>query len=372
MESTDLFGTAALREVFKPLVKVTEKLPAPLAYTLAALLAILVIIALGVVISGYLILLVGFIVIAGLAAFVFADWDTRRRPKPVAENTSSPIVTSKLGIPAPGKLGILIDLSHQQDKWKQGSIFDLPHGKGNLISLVIPPPETPPWDIQEIKDISHFQVGDLINWRSMIFGLPWHKLISPEVLSAITGWVNQGGRLILLGYELGERHHRTNLNMLSDRHFGIRFNSDIVAPESLTKTWESFTGKPYSEEIVFNIQPKKNTILEGVRTLCMRNICTLTVEPGSSIILWTDEKKVSREVNPNYVDGWTAAGTHNFRLVTETNRFPIIAEAAQGLCGKGKVIAIGTWDFFGGDPCFKNNDNYTFTRNLLKWSVEQS
>jgi hypothetical protein len=51
-----------------------------LAYSLAAVLAILVFTLLGAVIPQYRILLVGILVgvviLAGLAAFVFADWDT--------------------------------------------------------------------------------------------------------------------------------------------------------------------------------------------------------------------------------------------------------------------------------------------------------
>jgi class 3 adenylate cyclase len=297
------------------------------------------------------------------------ELDTRQ-PASKDDKADSPVVPSKFGIPKPGKLGILIDRSHQQHKWKQdaiNSIFDLPLGKSNLISLVIPPSENVPWDIREIKDISHFQVGDLGNWRSLIFGLPYHQLISHEVCSAIAEWVIQGGRLILLGYECGERHHRTNLNILSDRFFGVRFNSDIVAPES----WQSSDRKAYGEEIIFNDIPE-HQIFAGVRTLCMRNLCTFTVEPGSSIILSVGKNKVTREASPKYTDGWTSAGTQHFEAIAGTNWFPIIAEAAQGLCGKGKVIAIGTWDFFGVDQCFKNNDNYTFARNLLRWSVEWS
>jgi hypothetical protein len=245
----------------------------------------------------------------------------------------------------------------------------LPLGKNNLISLVIPPSENLPWDIREIKDISHFRVSDLVNWRSLIFGIPYHTLINQEVSSVIVEWVIQGGCLILLGYELGERHHRTNLNMLSDRFFGLKFNSDIVAPEN----WRSPDEKPYGKEVIFNdINATKHPLLNGIQKLCMRNICTLTVEPGSSIICSVGKNKVSREVNPDYTDGWRSSGAQHFEVVTGTAWLPIIAEAPRGLCGKGRVIAIGTWDLFGVDQCFKDHDNYTFIRNLLGWSVERT
>jgi hypothetical protein len=69
---------AALRLFFLPLINKTSKLPAPLAYGSAVILAILVIILLGVAIPENLILLVGAIILACLAAFTFLDWDLRR------------------------------------------------------------------------------------------------------------------------------------------------------------------------------------------------------------------------------------------------------------------------------------------------------
>lgn len=283
----------------------------------------------------------------------------RREPPPSPE---------KLGIPAPGKVGILIDLSHQQDRWRSVSIFALSPGKSDLISLVVPPPSDLVWDIQEIKDTERFTVEYLRNWRSLIFGIPWHTVISQRVCDVISRWVYQGGRLILTGYELGERHHRTNLNVLTDRAFGIRFNSDIVAPSG----WSPLTSKPYGKEIIFDrINSAKHPILKDVKKLCMRNICTLTVEPSSSAILTVGTNGVSREVDANYTDGWTSSGTQHFELITGADRVPVIAEASRGLCGKGRVIAIGTWDFFSAEQCFKDSDNYTFVKNLLEWSVER-
>src|SRR5512133_2844446 len=68
---------AALQSVYLPLIKFTSKLPAPLAYGSAVLIAFLVTTALGVVIPDNLILLLGAIVFACLAAFVFLDWNAR-------------------------------------------------------------------------------------------------------------------------------------------------------------------------------------------------------------------------------------------------------------------------------------------------------
>jgi hypothetical protein len=68
----------AMREFFAPLANKTSELPAPLAYGLAIVLAVLVIVLMGAVIPNELIWLLGVIVFVCLVAFVFIDWDTRR------------------------------------------------------------------------------------------------------------------------------------------------------------------------------------------------------------------------------------------------------------------------------------------------------
>jgi hypothetical protein len=68
----------ALREFFGPLIKLTSKLPAPLAYGAAIVLAILGVALLGVTFSDRLVWLLGVVILACLVAFIFADWRTRQ------------------------------------------------------------------------------------------------------------------------------------------------------------------------------------------------------------------------------------------------------------------------------------------------------
>ncbi len=181
-------------------------------------------------------------------------------------------------------------------------------------------------------------------------------------MDTIAKWVRDGNRLLILGYELGERHHHTNVNRLAEE-FGLRFNSDIVAPRG-----HDPAGKPYGKEVDFRIADSKDhPVLEGVDRLCMKNVCTLTVEPGSSTLVRIGGNGVSRESSPNYTDGWTSSGSPRFELLKFPEWFPVMAEAPIGLTGKGRVIAIGTWDFFGSDNYYKSHDNYLFAHNLMKW-----
>lgn len=207
---------------------------------------------------------------------------------------------------------------------------------------------------------------ELETWNGLIFGIPeGGRIITNEVCNAIVKWVRDGGRLILLGFELGDRHHKTNLNMLAEE-FGLRFNSDIIAPEGY-----KLKSKPYGKEIYFNdINSTTHPILDGVKKLSMRNLCTLSVEPGAKIILTVGNNRIGRWLNPRYKGGYTEidpSGVEAKYEFTQATSVPIVAEAPQGLTGEGRVLAIGTWDFFGSHDCFKKQDNYLFVRNLLIW-----
>ena len=207
---------------------------------------------------------------------------------------------------------------------------------------------------------------ELKTWNGLIFGIPeGGRIITNEVCNAIVKWVRDGGRLIMLGFELGDRHHKTNLNMLAEE-FGLRFNSDIVAPEGY-----KLKSKSYGKEIYFNdIDSTTHPILDGVEKLSMRNLCTLSMEPGAKIILTVGNNRIGRWLNPRYRGGYTEIDPSGVKAkyeFTQATSVPIVAEAPQGLTGEGSVLAIGTWDFFGSHDCFKKQDNYRFVRNLLIW-----
>lgn len=71
--------SVALHKVFGPLVELSSKLPAPLAYGAATVICISVIALLGAKLPENVTWLIGIIIIACLVAFVFVDWDTRRQ-----------------------------------------------------------------------------------------------------------------------------------------------------------------------------------------------------------------------------------------------------------------------------------------------------
>lgn len=284
----------------------------------------------------------------------------------VPSNTIKPI-----GNPKQGKFGILIDLSHEQGEWNRdkGSIFKLIEPERQLISLIHPPEKGQiSWNIQEIKDSDQYNSEDFANWWGLIFGIPHNKKISQNVCNAIVKWVHQGGRLILLGYELGDRHHGANLNQLAQK-FGLWFNSDIVGPERVDRPI-----KPYHRPIEFNdLDSTQHSILNGVKNLIFRDTCTLSVEAGSSIILTVGNKSLWKWLNPVFdKDGKSSTGEpQKYDIINQASWVPIIAEAPHSLTGKGRVLAIGTWNFFDTAEYLKNVDNYRFVCNLVEWLIQR-
>lgn len=69
----------ALRSVFGPIVKQSAKWPPILAYGLPAMVAVLLIIALGLVVPLRLVWLLAIVVLAPLAGYIVVDWNTRHR-----------------------------------------------------------------------------------------------------------------------------------------------------------------------------------------------------------------------------------------------------------------------------------------------------
>ena len=106
----------------------------------------------------------------------------------------------------------------------------------------------------------------------------------PWVVDGIHDWVQSGGRLLLLGFELGDPHHRSNLGDLA-RLFGINFNIDIVGdPNSLIKVsvgGQELIDKPYEDPVVFAVPTGSTYALTGeLPSIRLRNVQTIGVYPG--------------------------------------------------------------------------------------------
>jgi hypothetical protein len=323
-------------------------------------------------ISGFAVLIFAF----GVLAFIVEIRGSLNQPSADSNkiiDLPPPTPSPPLPRNEPNKKGILLDLSHGQDNWQResGSIFNLTSGE--MLELVVGMANSASLEIKTVTDRRQITSKNLVNWTGMILGIPRKAKISPTTRDALVKWVHSGGRLVLLGFELGDRHHEGNLNFLANE-FGIRFNSDIVAPSN----WSADGDKPYDEAIEFKKSEfGEHKIFGGINRLLLENLCTLTVEPGSNVLLTLGNHKI----------GWmtreSASYDKNHMLTSADQKYeflqaswvPVIAEApagSKGLTGKGRVLAIGTWGFFGvpskeTDVRVQRYSNVQFVENLLTW-----
>lgn len=285
------------------------------------------------------------------------------RPQSQAQSLPAALLEppASVGAPASGKLGVLIDLSHAQDSW-ESPLFQSESDHG--LAILGAPPQSARWDLQAIDSSLQINADTLKAWSGIIFAIPYHVRIADTTIYELIRWVRQGGRLILLGFELGERHHETNLNELAGE-FGIRFNSDIVAPQG----WQPYR-KPYNEPIDFTGLQLPD-LFEGVNNLRLWNLCTLTVEPGADFLLALGDHAIGwmRKEGVTYTrNGMLRSANQQFAIFNHVDWVPVIAQAPEALTGKGSVLAIGTWQLFTRQGNFPAGfDNQRFIANLLDW-----
>jgi hypothetical protein len=234
-----------------------------------------------------------------------------------------------------------------------------------LAQILRPPPKEPSWDLREIQDRRQLIADELKAWSGLLLGIPYQERIEHSTRYEIVKWVRGGGRLVLLGYELGERHHKTNLNELAGE-FGLRFNSDIAAPTD----WQP-PAKPYGVPIDFAHVQSAHLAMNAVSRLRLCNLCTLTVEPGADVLLTLGENGLGQLQMADVMydrQGWLSCPNQKFEVLANAAWVPVIAEAPKGLTGQGGVLAVGTWQLFRQGYDFPAGfDNLCFVENLLDW-----
>jgi hypothetical protein len=272
------------------------------------------------------------------------------------------LIAAVMQAPAPGKLGILIDQSHGQQNW--GSPF-FRDGGNRVLQLLDLSPSSSKWDLRAIEHRTQVDADQIKAWRGLILALPHHVCIDEATRKELVRWVRQGGHLVLLGFELGERHHMTNLNELAGE-FGLRFNSDIVASKD-----HQPPENPYEKPIDFSGIESLHPLLKGVNSLRLTNLCTLTVEPGAEVLLSLGDHSIGwlqKEGVIYSTEGWLLGGNKVYRYIKDAAWVPVIAEAPAGLTGEGSVLAIGTWQLFERSGSVPTGfDNRRFIKNLFDW-----
>lgn len=255
-----------------------------------------------------------------------------------------------------------IVLTHGQAEWERGekSVFELPKAlphsvKGN-------------WRFRPLTKTQELLSAKLSELSGLILGNPWRRKMEQEVISTLVEWVQGGGRLLLLGYELGDRHHGGNLGELS-RNFGIHPCANIVGPPDYR------LGKPYEVPVDFKVpEGEPHTFTAGLSTIRLANVQTVWVEPGGIEWLRVGDNVVYRPTRSSveYHQGTlTQPRGTEFERNEHANWLPVGVEAPPGLCGRGAVQAVGTWDLLGRRQPFEK-DNLTLLSRILNWLSGES
>jgi hypothetical protein len=253
------------------------------------------------------------------------------------------------------EIGII--LTHQQNDWKQHeqTLFNLYRKK--------PLEVTGDWKIKPLENKNAFLSEELNKLSGLIFASPWKAKLEPEIIAATVEWVKKGGRLLLLGFELGDRHHEANLAELS-QHFGISPAIDIVGPPDFKEN------KPYNTIIEFDPSAAENHPFHtNLNHIQLTNVQTLRVEPGGIEWLRVGQNVVyqpKREAVFYHKGVMSVPGSNGFYINQNAGWLPVAVEAPKGLCGLGSVQMIGTWDLLGWNKTFGGDNNVLVTR-ILDW-----
>jgi hypothetical protein len=264
-----------------------------------------------------------------------------------------------LGSPSAGKGAVAVISADSRDLEKNDAIREVIEGARSPLA----------GSIKFVNSFRQLDQDSLTNWHGLFLSMPYSTYFSGTLIERIVGWVREGGRLAICGFELGEWHHGSNINRLAG-HFGMNFRSDvIVRPDGPVK------GKQFDWMQSFkSFSAPVHPILKGVSDLHIRNCCSLYLEPGcrplvgvrpNRIIELEPESAKYSPVIPFSSEGplfKLAAGEQKFLPPYRDANRAVMAEAPRGLCGNGNVIAIGSWDFRGAE--FAND---IFITKLFSW-----
>jgi hypothetical protein len=240
--------------------------------------------------------------------------------------------------PPPRQSLIALDLSHGQEDWPRPPDEQRPPADQSIFGYLQSPAAG---RIYPLTSVRHFGSKPFWEASGLILAHPLNTKIGSDIVDIIIQWVFGGGRLLLLGYEFGDVHHGGNLCDVANQ-FGIQLHTDIVGPPGFEGS------KPYDAPVRYVVsEADRHPFTGGLSEITLTNTQTLSVCPGGTEWLRLGSKNVVYRPRPDTVD------YVNFRLiqrfgqhcvpVPHTEGLPVAVEAPPGLCGNGKVCAIGTW-----------------------------
>jgi len=190
----------------------------------------------------------------------------------------------------------------------------------------------------------------LQNTDILIIGNPIENYFSSIEIKNITDFVRKGGRLVLISEYGSDYLQKTNINDISERHFGILFQKNIVRENN------NFNQNCSS---ILSIQDfREHKIANQLREVIIGGSCSLILNNKSEALL-ISEGSWTESLNSN--EQWFKNGEEQKHIITAFTEY-----------GRGKVIAMGDIDIFTNDPNMGLNilDNRKLIRNILNWLIE--
>ncbi len=276
-------------------------------------------------------------------------------------------------LPSPGPQGgYLIDVSHGQVHWRRRSdgcsVFDGFGAAAEPVKVGAVPARLTERAVT-VANPAQLARGHLSDFPGLVMTSPWRGHLSPETIDEIDAWVQHGGRLLLQGYEYGDRHHGANLNALAAR-FGLHFRTDIVAPADIAVADDGRMRKPYGEPVEFPVADgASHPVLRDVSALCALNTQSIEVEPAGRALVSTGDCVIGEPVSQSgadvdYVDGYFVGVGTDSRSRGPHPWLAVLAQAPPALCGDGEVLALGTWLLASAD---RHPATARFVENLERW-----
>jgi hypothetical protein len=251
-------------------------------------------------------------------------------------------------------IGIM--LAQRQAEWDAASPFQLP--------AHLPEVCRNRWKFRPIASEDKVAAAEMVSLSGMIVGSPWDATMSAECIDELVDWVHAGGRMLLLGFELGDRHHSANLGDLA-RRFGIHPMIDIVGPP------DHGSAKPYG--VWTDFRPDTDAfhpLVKGLRQIYLRNVQTVMVEPGGQEWLRVGKNAIYRPAadRVEYRKGRLTqpAGTQ-FEVNADRGWVAVGVDAPKGLAHPGAVRFLGSWDLLREPADKPENDTPQLVKRLLDW-----
>jgi hypothetical protein len=199
------------------------------------------------------------------------------------------------------------------------------------------------WVFRELRSEDHLIAAEMSELSGLVVGSPLGAAMTAGCQTEIVEWVHGGGRLLLLGYELGDRHHNANLGALAQR-FGLHPMPDIVGPS--VDAGVKKAARPYGKEVALDpTVADPHDFTRDIVALRLANLQTVMLDPEATAWLKVGGNAVYRPARGSSIyNGDLFSQRGDSEVITCVPWIPVAAQAPSPLCGRGAVHFIGTWD----------------------------